>query len=143
MQNEGCASCHQVSDPPGLALEHFDGLGQLRTLENGALIDVSADMEGKKINGAKDLGKFMHDDPRPAECLVRNVFYYGVGRAPDDADGDYLAAQAKAFAKDGYKLPALYQRLIASPEFFKVVRPEGLKPSQPARVAQNSQGEAR
>ena len=27
----GCTACHRRSDPPGLALEHFDGLGQLRT----------------------------------------------------------------------------------------------------------------
>src|ERR1700754_2845904 len=47
MENEGCAACHRRSDPPGLALEHFDGLGQLRTLENGGAIGVSAELNGK------------------------------------------------------------------------------------------------
>src|SRR4029077_9473721 len=53
MHNTGCTSCHRRSDPPGLALEHFDGLGQLRTMENGATIDVSADLFGAKIEGSQ------------------------------------------------------------------------------------------
>ncbi|HYM34656.1 MAG TPA: DUF1592 domain-containing protein, partial [Steroidobacteraceae bacterium] len=32
-ENAGCSVCHRLSDPPGLALEHFDSIGQLRKLE--------------------------------------------------------------------------------------------------------------
>jgi hypothetical protein len=41
-----CSGCHQVIDPIGLALEHFDGLGQVRDNENGAKIDASGDIDG-------------------------------------------------------------------------------------------------
>ena len=57
MENTGCTACHRRSDPPGLALEHFDGLGQLRTTENGTPIDVSADLNGAKFSGAQGLGE--------------------------------------------------------------------------------------
>ncbi len=135
MTNEGCSVCHRVSDPAGLTLEHFDGLGQLRTTENGSAIDVSADIDGAKFAGAQGLGQMLHDSPRVPSCLVRNVYSYGVGRATTERDEDYLAREAKAFAGDGYKLPALYGRIISSPEFFKVVTPSGVKPKSPATIA--------
>src|SRR5262249_33425710 len=88
MQNVGCAVCHRRTDPPGLALEHFDGLGQLRTIENGATIDVSAGINGVKFEGAQGLGQFLHDDPRVPDCLVRNVYAYAVGRETGAEDED-------------------------------------------------------
>ena len=49
MENEGCSGCHRRTDPIGLALEHFDGLGQLRTTENGMPIDVSAEIKEREV----------------------------------------------------------------------------------------------
>ena len=95
MQNTGCTACHRRSDPPGLALEHFDGLGQLRTLENGMPIDVSADLDGTKFTGAAGLAHYLRDDARVPACLVRNVYAYGVGRKADERDEDYLADQTR------------------------------------------------
>ncbi|CAN5172314.1 hypothetical protein BH11PSE2_BH11PSE2_16210 [soil metagenome] len=136
MSNPGCVTCHRVSDPAGLALEHFDGLGQLRTTENNNLIDVSADIGGAKLVGAKGLGKMLHDSPLTSACLVNNVYAYGVGRAVDDDDDAYLAAQTKAFAAGSYRLNALFTAIAASPEFFKPVLPAGAQPAMPAaRVA--------
>ena len=127
MNNKGCESCHRRSDPPGLALEHFDGLGQLRTMENGARIDVSADLYGKALEGAQCLGKFLHDDRRVPACLVRNVYAYGVGRKTERQDADYLAEQTKAFSSSGYRLPDLMVQIASSPEFFKAVVPSGIQ----------------
>jgi hypothetical protein len=125
MQNVGCAGCHRRSDPPGLALEHFDGLGQLRTMENGTRIDVSADLFGTKFDGAQGLGKFLHDDSRVPACLVRNIYAYGVGRKTEAQDAAYLVDQTKAFAGNGYRLPDLMVQIASSPEFFKVLVPSG------------------
>jgi hypothetical protein len=125
MQNTGCAVCHRRTDPPGLALEHFDGLGQLRTMENGTAIDVSAGINGVKFEGAQGLGQFLHNDPRVAGCLVRNVYAYGVGREADAEDENYLQNQVKAFAGHGYRFPDLMAQIASSPEFFRVVLPSG------------------
>ena len=133
MQNPGCAACHRVSDPVGLTLEHFDGLGQLRRMENGAIIDVSADLGGTKVEGAAGLGKYLHDNPRTASCLVRNVVAYGTGRKIEGGDRGFLDAQAKAFAEAGYRYPNLLTNVASSPEFFKVAIPGGAQP--PTRVA--------
>jgi hypothetical protein len=125
MQSAGCAVCHRRTDPPGLALEHFDGLGQLRTTENGTTIDVSAGIDGVKFEAAQGLGHYLHDSPRVSDCLVRNVYAYGVGRKTDTEDEDYLRKQVEAFAGNGYRFPDLMAQIASSQEFFKVVLPSG------------------
>ena len=125
-ENAGCAVCHRVSDPPGLALEHFDGIGQLRKLENGQLIDVSAEIDGTQFSGAKGLGQVLRDDKRVPQCLVRNVYAYGIGRPTSEKDEDYLIDETKAFADDGYRFKDLLTNIATSPGFFKVARPGGL-----------------
>jgi hypothetical protein len=127
MENTGCTVCHRRSDPPGLALEHFDGLGQLRTSENGMPIDVSADLNGVKLTGAAGLAKYLHDDPKVPACLVRNVYAYGVGRKTGIREEDYLADQTKIFASNGYRVPDLMVQIASSPEFFKVAAPSGTR----------------
>ena len=125
MQNKGCAGCHRRTDPPGLALEHFDGLGQLRTTENGARIDIEGELNGTKFEGAQGLGKYFREHSSVPVCLVRNVFAYGVGRKTDATDERYLKSQAETFARNGYRLPDLMNQIASSPEFFKVVTSSG------------------
>ena len=123
MENEGCSGCHRRTDPIGLALEHFDGLGQLRTLENGVPIDVTAELKDAKFEGARGLGEYLRNEPRVPACLVRNVYSYGVGQKTFGRDRQYLAAQTQAFVDSGYRFPALVKQIASSPEFFKVVVP--------------------
>jgi hypothetical protein len=127
MENTGCTTCHRRSDPPGLALEHFDGLGQFRAKENNAPIDVSADLEGAKFVGAQGLAGYLRASPKVPECLVRNVFAYGVGRKTGIRDEQYLADQTKVFVSSGYRVPDLMVQVASSPEFFKVALPAGAR----------------
>jgi hypothetical protein len=133
MENEGCSGCHRRTDPLGLALEHFDGLGQLRTMENDMPIDVSAELKEAKIEGARGVGEFLRSDPRVPACLVRNVYSYGVGQKTIGRDKQFLAAQTKAFAEGGYRFPELMMQIASSPEFFNVVAPKA--PSAPTAEA--------
>jgi len=137
MENTGCTTCHKRSDPPGLALEHFDGLGQFRASENGAPIDVSADLNGVKFTGAQGLADYLQKQPKVSACLVRNVFAYGVGRKTGIRDEGYLEEQTKAFVANGYRVPDLMRQIAGSPEFFKAVVPSGARPTEKtAGVAQ-------
>jgi hypothetical protein len=129
-ENAGCAVCHRLSDPPGLALEHFDSIGQLRKYENGELIDVSAEFNGVKFTGAKGLGQMLRDDKKVPECLVRNVYAYGVGRPTTFRDEDYLVEETKAFAADGYRFKDLLANIATSDGFYKVAQPAGLGPAK-------------
>lgn len=129
-ENAGCSVCHRLSDPPGLALEHFDGIGQLRKFENGELIDVSAEVDGTKFTGAKGLGHMLRNEKKVPECLVRNVYAYGIGRTTTFRDEDYLIGETKAFAADGYRFKSLLTNIATSPGFFRVAQPSGLSPAK-------------
>ena len=50
--NPGCAGCHRIFDPLGLALENFDATGRWRTTDQGAPIDAS----GAFVDGTAYLG---------------------------------------------------------------------------------------
>lgn len=138
MENEGCSGCHRRTDPLGLALEHFDGLGQLRTLENGTPIDASAQLKDVTIEGARGVGEYLRNEPRVPACLVRNVYSYGIGEKTFGRDKAYLAAQTKAFIASGYRFPALVRQIASSPEFFQVIAPKAnsAKPVAEATVTQ-------
>ncbi len=124
--NAGCSSCHLLSDPPGLALENFDGLGQYRTMESGQRIDTSVEWMGKSFAGAQGLGRVFREDPAVPACLVNNLVAYGLGRAPIQGDLAYIDGQTKSFAANGYRVPALIAAIAAGPEFYSVgTRPAG------------------
>ncbi|RYE90212.1 MAG: DUF1592 domain-containing protein, partial [Myxococcales bacterium] len=65
---DSCAGCHLLMDPLGLGLEQFDGLGRFRTLENGAVIDPSGDVDGVAFTDARGLGQALHDHPEIGAC---------------------------------------------------------------------------
>jgi len=140
---ETCAGCHNLTDPYGLSLERFDSLGQSRMDENGEIINVTAEYDGVKWEGAKGLGNLMRDTPQTVDCIVRNVFAYGVGRAPDEDPKDlsFLQAQRAAFEANGHKLPDLIKAVAASPEFFKIVAPPASE-SPPTKAAVASRAPA-
>ena len=128
MTNPGCSSCHMLSDPPGLALERFDGLGQHRTLENGAPIDVSAQIGGQAFEGAVGLGQYLHDNPAVPACLVRRVRSYGAGRSVAPSETAHLSSETRAFAAAGYRWAPLLRDTLTDPEFYSVSPPQGVAP---------------
>ncbi|MBI1339857.1 DUF1592 domain-containing protein [bacterium] len=126
MSNTGCSTCHMISDPAGLALEHFDGLGQYRLLENGEVIDVSASIGGQTFSGAQGLGDYLSGHPLVPACLVRKVHAYSVGRTTATDEYALLAKQQEAFAGAGYRMKALYRTILTHPNFLTVRPPEGV-----------------
>ncbi len=128
MTNPGCNTCHAISDPAGLSLEHFDGLGQTRRLENGQPIDVSAKIGDLEFSGAPGLGQYLRGSPLVTSCIVRNVHYYGAGRPFDYKDAAYLAEKGEAFASGGYRMTELYRSILTDPDFYQVIIPDGAGP---------------
>ena len=64
-QAPACAACHASIDPPGFALEHFDGLGAWRTTDEfGNPIDASATMlNGRTVEGLAGLRALLLEQP--------------------------------------------------------------------------------
>ena len=138
-----CAGCHKLTDPIGLGLENLDGVGQLRTTENGASIDPSGDLDGIAFADAAGLGKAMHDNPATPSCLVDRLTAYGLGRTPTSGQSAFVAYLKQSFTNDGYRLPDLVRRLATSEAFYAVSPPEPeTKPVQAAALASQPQEKA-
>ena len=91
-KDPGCASCHQIMDPIGFALENFDAVGSYRTLDNGVPVDASGQLaDGTPINGAGDLARAIAEDDDFPICVAKQLLTYAVGRS-------FGAPAAKAYA---------------------------------------------
>lgn len=118
-----CASCHNHSDPIGLALENFDSIGQFRIAENGDVIDVSAKLADKAFSGAVELGQVLRENPKFPACFARKMYSYGTGANSENVSARTYRAPLTAFTSSGYRVPALIRALAASPEFFAAPPP--------------------
>jgi hypothetical protein len=118
--NEVCAGCHKVTDPIGLALEHFDGAGQVRDAENGVTIDASGDLDGVPYADAAGLGRAMRDNPAVPACIVQRQLSYALGRVVGPEDRPVVDYLSKQFAGDGYRLPGLMRNIVLSKAFLAV-----------------------
>jgi hypothetical protein len=88
-KNPQCAGCHALFDPMGMALEHFDSIGQYRETENGLEIDASGTLEDETpFNGAVELGAALRGSAKVTECLMRNFYRSVNGRADDSRPTD-------------------------------------------------------
>jgi hypothetical protein len=128
-ENPVCAGCHAVTDPIGLSMENYDAIGNLRTHENGALIDASGSLDGEAFVGLLGLSKVLRDNPSIPSCLVQRTFEYGVGRRATIGEEKWLEATSVAFAEDKYRLPSLMRRIALSSEFRTVGTEPPLAPT--------------
>jgi hypothetical protein len=118
-----CSGCHKIMDPIGLAQEHFDGAGQLRTTENGEPIDASGELDGIKFADAIGLGRAMRVNPAAPACLVNRLYAYSVGRPVDAGEKGWMRDLEMRFAEDEYRFTALLRRIVTSQAFLAVKAP--------------------
>lgn len=114
-----CSGCHAITDPIGLPLERFDGIGSQRSTENGASIDVASILDDTDIFGAFGLGKAMASNPSATECLSARALEYATGRSTEDASKTTTALE-KLFSTDGYRIAALFLRIATMPEAYHI-----------------------
>ena len=106
-----------LTDPIGLGLENFDGIGRYRTLDNGALIDPSGEFDGTEFDGPLGLGQAIANDPKFPKCFVRTLTRYARGREEVESEEPALKALQLAFSDGGYRVQDLIIEVIRSPLF--------------------------
>ena len=127
-QDVSCAACHRRIDPWGLALEHFDAVGQWRTnvkrLNRKKVFSVPVQAEtvlpsGKKISGAADLKNYLlqHRSKQFAETIATQITSYAIGRSVEFADKRNIESITNTFIESDYRLQALIQRIVQDPLF--------------------------
>jgi hypothetical protein len=119
-----CAACHAFFDPIGLSFEHYDAIGAYRDTENGKPIDASADLDGKPLDGALELGQHLALDPRASACLVQSLYQYAAGRLEIEGITGELQGLDQRFSAGGHVLGELMVDLVSSPAFRYASRSE-------------------
>ncbi|MBY0460088.1 MAG: DUF1592 domain-containing protein, partial [Gemmataceae bacterium] len=78
-----CAGCHQVMNPLGFPLEHFDAVGRWRDKDNNKPVDASGGYDTRagaavRFGSARELAKFVADSPEAHYAFAQQAFHYFV-----------------------------------------------------------------
>lgn len=140
LDDEECASCHKRTDPMGLGLEQFDGIGQFRTVEHNETIDVTGTFERRDFNGAAEFGRLFHDSPRVSACFVQTAWRYAHGRNPAPSDSAAIEHLSARFADEGYRIRALMRMIALDPGFYAMPHSDRLPRGRIARASAGKGG---
>lgn len=120
--NDLCRNCHRLLDPIGFGFENYDAMGRYRATENGLPVDASGNIEGTRdadgeFNGAIELAERLGQSGQVRECVTRQWFRYGYGRAEQAADDCSLQQIDAAFEKSGNDIKELLIALTQTDAF--------------------------
>jgi len=113
-KNPSCAACHAMMDPIGLGLDNFDSVGAYRTMDNGAPIDATGDLDGVAFKDEASLSTALRNHPNAASCFVTKVYENAQGRAPIDVDAAVIASLSKQFDAKGHRADQLLVDIVSS-----------------------------
>jgi len=118
-KNPVCASCHNMMDPLGFALENFDPLGQWRREDDGGLVDAAGMMpDGSKFDGVSGLrAALLSKSDVFVETVTEKLLIYALGRGVEYFDAPTTRQIARAAAQDDNKFSQLILGIVRSAPF--------------------------
>ena len=125
--NPVCATCHDVMDPLGLALENFDAVGRWRTREPGGVIDASGQLaDGTPVDGVKSLrDALVGSEDQFVQATVEKLLTYALGRGLEYTDMPTVRSIAQQAEPDDYRFSSLILGIANSRPFrMRMVQPE-------------------
>jgi mono/diheme cytochrome c family protein/PAS domain-containing protein len=134
-----CASCHNVMDPIGLALENYDHIGKWRTLDGNLPIDASGVlMDGTPLAGQADLNKaILARSDEFVETLIEKLMTFGLGRHVTFREMPAVRQVAHEAARNGERFSSLILGIVTSDPFLMRTR-SGAESSVPGGVQQKT-----
>lgn len=118
--NPACASCHDMIDPAGFALENFDAIGRWRDRDNSwNPIDSAAVLpDGTRVRGVDDLKRALVAKPeRFATTIAERLLTYALGRGIEYYDAPSVRKIVSESAKDEYRIRSLIVNVARSYPF--------------------------
>jgi hypothetical protein len=117
--NPVCATCHNVMDPIGLALENFDAVGSWRTRDHGEVVDTTGQLaDGTQVDGVSGLRDALLKRPDVlVHTATAKLLTYALGRGLEPEDMPTVRAIARQAESGGYKFEALIAGVVSSAPF--------------------------
>ncbi len=122
LRQEGCAHCHELLDPIGLGLEHFDATGRWREHEAerpDCAIEAGGEVAGLgKFDSPAELGALLRGAPAVRRCAVTNVYMFALGREALGPGDEKMIEQIDASIDPlDYRYQDILFELVTRPEF--------------------------
>jgi hypothetical protein len=117
--NPVCASCHQIFEPMGIAMENFDAVGRWRTQDEGAVIDPTGVIaDGTRLEGVKSLREVtVRYSDQFARVVTEKLLTYALGRGVEYPDMPMVRAITRGAAEKDYRFSSLVLGIVESPAF--------------------------
>jgi hypothetical protein len=129
--NPNCASCHQIMDPIGFSLEHFDLDGRWRELDGTTPIDSTGQLvDGTKLTGVNDLRSALL-----ARCdsfvtsLIEKMLMYALGRRIETYDQPAIRTILREARHEKYRFSSIVLGIAQSVPFQMKGTPAKVNPA--------------
>ena len=109
-----CSGCHDLIDPLGFGLEHYDGIGRWRALDGIHEVDASGVVTGiangdVSFDGVKEMSSVLAEQPEVSQCFVQQWYTYGFG------DGDREKSSVSCGLEEAFGLYGELGETLQSP----------------------------
>lgn len=124
-----CASCHVRMDPPGLAFEKFNALGQYRDTDRGQPIDTAGELStGESFRTPEELARVLTTSRRRDlyRCATEKMMTYALGRGIGHYDIPAVEKIVGQLERDGGRIRTLVHGVVDSAAF-QMRRGEGTR----------------
>jgi hypothetical protein len=117
--NPTCATCHQIFEPIGLALENFDAVGAWRVQDEGGPIDPTGVLvDGTKIDGVASLREvLMQKSEQFVRVMAEKLLTYALGRGVEAPDMPLVRSIVRDAAGGNYRFSTLVLGVVKSAPF--------------------------
>ena len=118
--NPACASCHQVLDPLGFGMEHFDAVGAWRDTDGPNVpVDATGTLPGgARFDGPSELREALLRQPESfVRVVAERLLTYALGRGVEYYDLPAVRAVARSAAQDDYRFSTLVMSIVESVPF--------------------------
>ena len=117
--NPVCATCHNIFEPLGLAMENFDAVGAWRTEDSGSPIDGAGKfVDGTPVDGPASLRALLL---KYQDAYIRNVteklLTYALGRGVEYQDMPLVRKIVRDSAATNYRFSSLVMSIVTSEPF--------------------------
>jgi hypothetical protein len=114
-----CSSCHNVIDPIGLSLDHFDVTGAWRIKDRGVPVVTDGELyDGTKLAGAAELrAALLTRSDVIVTHMTEMLMAYGLGRRVEYYDMPTIRRIVRDASAQNYKMTSLILGVVQSPAF--------------------------
>ncbi len=117
--NPVCAGCHNMIDPVGFAMEHYDAVGRYRSTDDGAPIDATGNLpDGRTFEGVEGLEQALLKYPEAfLTTFAEKLMTYSLGRGPEYYDAPAIRRIVSDARGQNYRFSSFILGIVSSTPF--------------------------